>query len=416
MPKWSVFASGTALTLLQIVLICLAQGKTPSISTWENMYHWDSEHYGDIAATGYFSEIPKPVGDTEYNRSKIDRLTNVAFFPGYPLAARTFLTWGLSKHLALLFTAAIANIFFWTYFLLLSKKLLLRMESQLLLVLFIVSQPAAFYLVAGYSESLFLAGLCGMLYWSTKSGWKNAAYAGLHGFVMSLTRVFGVPLMILPLATEFFERLREKKSLTENHQKWLPLGLISFLTAMGAGSFFLYCQYAFGWWNLYFARQQAGWDLRPAWLLINGNDFWALFWPKLTLLAEQTSAGLPTITNRVATWLMLWLLVASTAVIVREWKKRSQTIALQTTFLLAAWMLWYMPVATLINADWRSMLRYVFPATIFLALALAPTLQSLSQKPFWRNIVVTLVAGVSFGLLTLEWELIGRFADALWVA
>ncbi len=413
MQRIRAIYAGIALTLLQIALVCFAQGKLPG-AAWENMYHWDSEHYGDIAAKGYFNTLPRPVGDTVYNPSQINRSTNVAFFPGYPLAARTLLTWGMPKHWALLWTAAIADVFFWTWFIAICATLTAHRWTRVCATLFVFSQPAAFYLVTAYSESLFLTGLTGMILFSMRKGKESAMTASAHGFAMSLTRVFGIPLAVLPVLHEFLRRTAEKVPMGTDPKKWLRQGLIGISAALGSLAFFAYCQYAFGWWNLYFVRQAAGWDLRPSWLLFNGNDFANVFWPRFFLQTEQMADALPTLTNRVTTTMLFWMFVACMPLVVRAWKKRIPNVALISTLFIAAGILYYLPLASLINADWRSMLRYAFPAVVFLTLAVTPLLVTQSRKANTVLSVLTVMA--STALLTLQIELILRFSQALWVA
>src|SRR5262249_60120085 len=60
-------------------------------------------------------------------------------------------------------------------------------------------QPCAFFLVTGYSESLFLFALLGFLYFAGKPGPLAWALAVPFGFLMTATRIVGLPVATYPL-------------------------------------------------------------------------------------------------------------------------------------------------------------------------------------------------------------------------
>ena len=63
----------------------------------------------------------------------------------------------------------------------------------------IVVHPGPFYLVVGYSESLFLLGLLGYFYWCEKAGRWSWSLAARHGFGMTATRLVGLPAAVFPV-------------------------------------------------------------------------------------------------------------------------------------------------------------------------------------------------------------------------
>src|SRR6266478_1825937 len=65
--------------------------------------------------------------------------------------------------------------------------------------------PAAFFLVAGYSESLFLMALLGFIYWSAAEGSSAKFWAAVHGIVMSATRIVGIVCAAFPLVHSVFQ-------------------------------------------------------------------------------------------------------------------------------------------------------------------------------------------------------------------
>jgi hypothetical protein len=111
---------------------------------------WDSDWYEHIARLGYVSTVPP----LKWQRD----LANVAFFPGYPMLARTVgFVLGCDTRLALLLTAQLAAIFFWFYFYRTLLRSAVRLPIIILAAFFVIAHPAAFYLQAAYSESLFIS-------------------------------------------------------------------------------------------------------------------------------------------------------------------------------------------------------------------------------------------------------------------
>ena len=94
-------------------------------------------------------------------------VSNVAFFPAYPaIAAVLHHLFHLSLYKALLITAQIAAFGFWSYFFLFCDRWKVSPVLQFFGALAILAHPTAFFLVAGYSESLFMMALFGFMYWS----------------------------------------------------------------------------------------------------------------------------------------------------------------------------------------------------------------------------------------------------------
>src|SRR5207245_2635163 len=91
--------------------------------------------------------------------------SNVAFFPAYPGIAALF-HYGLNidTGTALLIVAQLAAWGFWSYFFLLCKRWNISAPLQVCGALLILTHPAAFFLIAVYSESLFLIALLVFFY------------------------------------------------------------------------------------------------------------------------------------------------------------------------------------------------------------------------------------------------------------
>src|SRR5207249_8092520 len=77
--------------------------------------------------------------------------------------------------------------------------------------LLILTHPAAFFLIAAYSESLFLMALLGFIYWSSAQGRASKVWAALHGVVMSATRIVGIVCAAFPLVRSVFTNGRRSE-------------------------------------------------------------------------------------------------------------------------------------------------------------------------------------------------------------
>ena len=188
---------------------------------------WDSSWYLDIAKNGYVFKGP-------------DQLSNVNFFPLYPLLIRwagfifgnnlALVSWVLS--IIFLFLAIL-------YFAKLVKEFHSEINSKLPIILLLIF-PTAFFLNAVYAESLFLFLSVASFYYALK---RKFLLSGFFGFLASLTRIFGLMLFI-PLIWEYFKN-------NKLNLKILPL----FLVPLGTTSFFLYYYFKFGDFFLYIKSQ-----------------------------------------------------------------------------------------------------------------------------------------------------------------
>src|SRR5215469_18582694 len=143
---------------------------------------WDAVLLRNIAQYGYFGPHAVP--------------NNAAFFPGYPLVlSATHLlvrNWTLSE----LTASAVAGCF--------AVVSLARLARQRRAVLYLVTAPAAIFLMVGYSEALFLAlAIPAWLAASRGRWWRAALLAGLSGLVRP-DAFFLIPaLVVMALAGHY---------------------------------------------------------------------------------------------------------------------------------------------------------------------------------------------------------------------
>ncbi|MGY2751867.1 hypothetical protein ACVW0Q_000221 [Thermostichus sp. MS-CIW-21] len=404
-----VLLPAVALTLLQIFLISFWSQEDDYASIFKGLTQRDSYWYLSIVERGYqfvgFDKIA-------YEQS------NVAFFPGYPLAvAAMSRLLGVDPELGLYLTAQLFCWLMWIYLFLFYRRWQIPPLGQVLASLIILVYPSSFYLVVGYSESLFLASLLGFFYWSMdlNAPWP-AFLAGIHGLVMSATRIVGLPVALVPL-------------LRLSHP-WFWTASAVVLALLGGLGFFLSCQLRFGCWDLYLEMQRyfgpSSFDYLA---IIRPRTYAPLFssgyWQSLLSFSEALGAGiwaislsqlfvLLTLGSLIITGLLDgWSVLAGKS---RRWQER-------LGFHLAAWAMFSISVAGMSAVAQRSMIRYCLPVHIlqvltwlhgvkytnfsFIPQQVRPYLGSVLRLGYW------ILALVFFALnQVLTW----RYVQHLWVA
>src|SRR6266699_2796103 len=282
-------AAGLLLTAVQLAMaVGLLAPEGPLSDRYQSLIQHDSYWFINIVDRGYQTIVP-PIDH------KVMEVSNVAFFPAYPAIAALF-RYGLNidTGTALLIVAQLAAWGFWSYFFLFCKRWNISPALQICGSLLILTHPAAFFLIAGYSESLFLMALLGFIYWSSAQGRAAKFWAALHGIVMAATRIVGIVCAAFPVVRSVFANvlarsfpsdelgaspaaqtwrsmLRSWASLREPrrlfHQHAMAIGLMV-VAILGALSFFVYCHLRWGHWDIYMLTQAAGWGIVPDYLAV----------------------------------------------------------------------------------------------------------------------------------------------------
>ena len=156
----------------------------PLQTLWQSWHHWDTGNFMSIALHGY------------------GQLFRTAFFPLFPLLERglSYLTHG-DPLIAGLIISNIALLFlFMVLYQLVQEDF--DAERAFATVLYLAIFPTAFFLAAGYNESLFLC-LTLISFYNMRHG--NWWIAGFFGFCAGLTRSVGV-LLLLPFCYEYLRQ------------------------------------------------------------------------------------------------------------------------------------------------------------------------------------------------------------------
>lgn len=385
---------GFGLVMLQIgFALCFGQGSVSE--RYFQLLNWDSFRYRDIADTGY--RIPGPAitsADIHQGRA------NVVFFPGYPMLARGLgSTLGVSTDLGLLLVSQGFCWLFWTY--LISFLRLKGVPDRIIgwSLLALVIHPAAFFLVCAYTEPVFLAGLMGLIYWIEKSETRpargGAALAAGHAALMSFIRIVSFALVPYPAIRS--GRITARAV------------LIGASATIGTIVFFVWCQFKFGDWALYFRLEEIGWANHRKWFAILDPMSYV---PRFFFEHTVDSFNRASVTFTAVLFVLAWAFERS------EGPLRKMPRA-RLSLYFSAFVLFYIPLTGKANANMDSMIRYTLPCFILLVLGFAELQagRALQNKaPLfsgWKK-ALAILGGV-FSLLVQAW-FIHRFVRGKWVA
>ncbi len=188
----------------------------PLYTLWQSWHHWDTGNYMGIAINGYH-----------------DKLQTV-FFPLYPLLERSLMFFGIDPLVAgLVISDAAGLVLLATLYRLVQEDF--DSERAFRTALYLSVFPTAFFLAAGYNESLFICLTLLYFYHVRRGHWW---LAGLFGFFASLTRSAGI-LLLVPFCYEYLQE-------HEFRLRKIRLNALGgLLIPMGVGLYGLYCYYRF---------------------------------------------------------------------------------------------------------------------------------------------------------------------------
>lgn len=397
-------ALGLALVAVQTAMVCASSGAPTPATSYRSLLQFDSGFYVHIAANGYRSTHPPVPGD-------MDR-ANAAFFPGLSMLARsTSRLLGVSLNIALVVVAQLACWGFWSYVLLFCQRWRVPGHLAGLAVTVLALHPAAFFLVAGYSESLFLCSLLGFIYWSDRPGALPWLLAAIHGFGMTATRIVGLPLAVYPLVALVL-RQRGTDFGVRRHETFRAVALTA-LALAGGLSFFAFCQLRLGGWDLYLQSQAALWGVRVDYLSLFRLDTY-------TLCLRRFEAGRlgPNDLSRLSVPLTVLALVG---VLCWEWRRARHGSdsgwRSRAWYYAAAVLMFYLSVCGVRSRELVSMVRYSFPVFVMLVLAAVHALRnagSFDRRVRFSTAVSALLVALALGVLELK--LAYQFTHGLWVA
>ncbi len=379
--------AGLCLTLIQLMIVLSFAPDDEGVpGRYASLVQHDSFWFENIMARGYGSPVPP----APYKSFEV---SNVAFFPGYPLLAGWIQQrWDLEPRNALLLAAQLSAWLVWSYAAAFMMRWRVPWPVGAAILIVIAAHPAAFFMVAAYSESLFLAALLGFLFWSSRPGKAAALLAAAHGFCMTATRIVGIPCAAAAGGGEggILRRLERRF--------W-----ILFVSVLGAVLFFAFCQARFGSWDFYMQTQKAGWGVTPDYLE-------PLRWSHYSLLTPDWEA--PREVSRFSMAVTLWLAAGmALAELAALWQARRRGIGSgfreRLPFYFCAAAIFYVSAAGVASVGFESMIRYQFCTYALGALAAAHLLAKVPPQ----SVMVRGAFWVAAALLTAAgWWLQGYYA------
>jgi hypothetical protein len=396
-------AIGLAITLAQLALAVglLAPEGTFSYR-YESLVQHDSYWFANIVNHGYQTIVP-PIDH------KVMEVSNVAFFPAYPVVATLLQrAFNLETETALLVTAQAAAWGFWSYFFLCCERWNLSMGLQTLGALAILAHPASFFLIAGYSESMFLMALLGFIFWSNSKGTGGRVWAGVHGMLMSATRIVGIPCAAYPVVRSL---LSTRRGFFRHPLHWLKthraVVTVTVVSTLGAGLFFAFCQLRWGHWDIYMLTQSAGWGITP--------DYFAILKPS-SYRWLVPALNNPTEASQMSMTIGAVLLVVVPAVeLIPAVRRRTDWPARVAIYFCAA-VIYFISVSGVACVEMESMLRYEFCVHALIVLAFLHFLRQFRPPPVLVRALGVVVALASAAGLSVQGWYVWNFTRGNWVA
>ncbi len=200
--------------------------------------YWDSGWYLYIANNGYTKNLVRKQSD-------------YGFFPLYPAAMKLA---GLPVHNNFNGGVIASNIFlllasFFLYFLCL--KIYNNKKAAFIAVVLLYFFPESFLFSGVFSEAAFICFSLMCVYFFEE---ENYLLSGVSGFLLALTRPFGV-LIIIPLLLRYFFK---------NGFEFKPKLLFLLLIPIGILSFFTYCYFTTGDFFVYIHDKQKMWHAQTS--------------------------------------------------------------------------------------------------------------------------------------------------------
>jgi hypothetical protein len=395
---------GLAVTVTQVVIaVFLLAPEGPISYRYSTLVQHDSYWFANIIERGYQTIVP-PISH------KTMEISNVAFFPAYPLIAGA-LRYGLhfETDKALLVTAQAATVGFWSYFFLFCQRWNLSPALRFFGALSILAHPAAFFLVAAYSESLFLMALVGFIYWAGSQARAAKVWAALHGILMSATRIVGIPCAAAPLVERVcakgWKTMRQSREWLRAYGSTIALTIVA---TFGAVLFFIYCQLRWGHWDIYMLTQSSGWAIVPDYLAVFKLSSYRWFVPALN---DPTAMSQMSMTIGA----LLFIVVAVCEFIPAI--RRNTNWPTRVGIYFCAAVIYYISVSGVASVEMESMLRYHFAVHALIVLAVLHFLRQFPGPPVYvRAFGMAAVALAGVAGLTLQGWYVWNFTRGNWVA
>lgn len=257
-----VFGLVAVLSSWLLMLFEFGPPDTGALDMWRR---WDAHHFLTIAEHGYTA----PQSDAHA----------AAFFPAFPLAVRAVMITGVSAVVAGLLVATAASVVA-GYFLYRLAEREFGPEAARRAVVYLNVFPTAVFLLAPYSESLFLAGAIASFYFAREGRWH---LVGIPAAVAMGARAAGL-FLIFGLLFEFLRQRDFTRLRVGNASISLAVGILPLLAygaflaqAMGDPFEFITHQRE-GWGRTFVGPVASFWNTWNTWDVASYPTNWLLAW------------------------------------------------------------------------------------------------------------------------------------------
>ena len=390
---------GCFIALIQWTWVLLASAPDSLEKKLVALTQWDGNWFCSVVEYGYLNEIPLDPNNV--------KSVNLAFFPGYPMLARIVARiFFLPERMGLLAASFLSAIVFWSLLWKLTAHL--SQKKRILTTLLILSFPTSFYMVAAYSEGLFLASALMVAFLYLHS--REPLYAGLAAGLTGATRLVGVPLGFIPFLHSCIARwaLRSKADFPTGRSVVVPL-----LAALGSGAYFIFCWLKFGEPFLPLRAHQIGWGVQPMPEALVSRFLWDTDLTFSWVSFDFRQFDITTFSSFCASvfaWCLLlslgwWIWLACRS-------RQEPGLAHALFYGLCAIITFVLPIVSFYRLRFFSVPRYMFPVMVFLSLAWI----HMPPPPWQPRIQQGLLAVAVLCGFLLQYLLILRFTSLLWVA
>ena len=394
MPKHfaGMLAIAVGLTLWQIGYAMLLSGQPTADSAWRSLYQSDGGWFSNIMDEGYYF----PQNPT------YEFPGNVAFYPAYPLVSKAVgVVFRLDNVAAMLATSQFFCAVFWYYFQFVLRQLGVTGKMAAGSLLLFAAHPTNVFLVATYSESLFLAAMLGFVAWCSRETKFGFATACFHGTILTSTRLVGLPLAILPLLLLAFAGRKSPGA-------WLRAGANTLFASTRALAYFAFLQWKFGQWNAFTVTQRVGWGVVPDYFVFFRWNTYDMKYGEILQMHRDVGA-----LNRMTLPLSLLHFAAVAALEAIAIRSGSKRWKVRVPLWLLAVGLFAVPAMSHAGREWFSLARF---ALTWHCLLVAVAASQLTDGPRWlrtRPVLLLIAAGIAWAAFvqhgTLQYFAIGGF-------
>ncbi|HDS45512.1 MAG TPA: hypothetical protein ENN68_05400 [Methanomicrobia archaeon] len=244
-----------AFILAPVAWIVLHNQPCDFISLW---IRWDALNYVEIAKNGYAA-----VGETRYF---------IAHLPLYPIMIRLAAAAVGNYELAALIVSNLASLLacFYLYQL---ARIDYAESTALKSVFYFAIFPTSYFLIAGYTESLFLLLAIGSFYYARKAKWSVAGALGALAAATRMTGLALVPALLWEYHTQHAERPKAPIAQQLKELSYIGMICLGFLLYLAVNYWVFGTPFAF------IEMQREHWfrQLAPPWEGLVGA-FWAISW------------------------------------------------------------------------------------------------------------------------------------------